>query len=151
MKQACKRLASTIVAAAMVSGCASSPKSIKAAYVSPLKYQDLSCDKIGDERTAILYHSNVLYHSLRKRADTDAAVMGVGAVLFLPALFFLKGNNAKAAEFAELQGDYHALRLNSEQRGCAIDFPDIRKAAASKDRPPVPVDTAAAAAGPASS
>ncbi len=129
-----------IAAAAMLAGCASSPKKIHAAYVSPKIYEDLSCDQLAMERSAVLYRSNRLYHSLRKRADTDAAVMGVGTVLFLPALFFIKGNNAKAAEFSKLQGDYNALRMNAEDRGCDIDFPDIRKVAASKTPPPLPVD-----------
>ena len=133
--------ASAIAAAAMLAGCASSPKSIKAAYVSPTKFQALSCDQIAQERSAVLYRSNVVYQSLRKRRDTDSAVMGVGTVLFLPALFFLKGNGAKAAEFAQLQGDYNVLRLNSEDRGCGIEFPDLRKVAAGKEPPAMPVDT----------
>ena len=136
-----RNAASSIVAAALLAGCASSPKNIKAAYVSPTKYQALSCDQLAMERSAVLYRSNIVYHSLRKRADTDAAVMGVGSVLFLPALFFLKGNGAKAAEFAQLQGDYNVLRLNSEDRGCGIAFPDLRAAAAGKAPPVMPVDT----------
>ena len=139
MNGSIKAAASVLAATALLAGCASSPKNIKAAYVSPTKYQSLSCDQIAMERSAVLYRSNIVYHSLRKRADTDAAVMGVGTVLFLPALFFLKGNNAKAAEFAHLQGDYNVLRLNSEDRGCRIDFPDLRKVAAAKNPVPMPV------------
>lgn len=138
-----KTAASAIAAAAMLAGCASSPKNIKAAYVSPTKFQALSCDQIAQERSAVLYRSNVVYQSLRKRRDTDSAVMGVGTVLFLPALFFLKGNGAKAVEFAQLQGDYNVLRLNSEDRGCGIEFPDLKAVAAGKEPPAMPVDTGA--------
>jgi hypothetical protein len=114
-----------LAAAAVLTACASSPKNIKAAYVSPLKYQTLSCDQIALERSAVAYRSSALYRSLKHRANADAAKMGVGAVLFLPTLFFLKGNGAKAAEFAHLKGDYTALRLNAEDRGCAIAFPEL--------------------------
>ena len=124
--------ACALASAALLSACASSPKKIRAAYVSPAKYQNFSCDQLALERTAVAYRANVLYHSLNRRANADAAKMGVGVVLFLPTLFFLKGNGAKAAEFAQMKGDYIALRLSAEDRGCNIAFPDLEKVAASK-------------------
>jgi hypothetical protein len=124
--------ASLFLAAAVLTGCASSPKNIKAAYVSPLKYQSLSCDQLALERSAVAYRSTALYRSLKHRANADAAKMGVGAVLFLPTLFFLKGNGAKAAEFAHLKGDYTALRMNAEDRGCQIGFPDLESVVTAK-------------------
>jgi hypothetical protein len=123
--------AALIAAAATLSACAASPKKIEAAYVSPTKFQSLSCDQIAMERSAVAHRANVLYHSLKKRSTGDAAKMGLGAVLFLPTLFFLKGNGAQAAEFARIKGDYTALRLNAEDRGCDIAFEDIEKLAAS--------------------
>ncbi|HEY0626954.1 MAG TPA: hypothetical protein VGD10_09495 [Allosphingosinicella sp.] len=119
-------------ATAALSACASSPKNIEAAYVSPIKYQAFTCDQLAIERTAVEYRANILYHSLRKRAKGDAVKMGLGSTIFLPALFFIKGNGTKAAEFAQLKGDYQALRITSEDRGCNIVFPDLEKAAAAK-------------------
>jgi hypothetical protein len=126
------RAVALVAVAATLSGCAASPKKIDAAYVSPAKYHALTCDQIAMERSAVAHRANVLYHSLKKRSDADAAKMGVGAVVFLPTLLFLKGNGTKAAEFAHLKGDYTALRLNAEDRGCDIAFEDIEKLAASK-------------------
>jgi hypothetical protein len=122
-----------IAAVGFLSACASSPKKIEAAYVSPVKYQDFSCEQLALERTAVAHRANVLYRSLKKRANTDAAKMGVGAVLFPPTLFFIKGNGPAAAEFARLKGDYTALRINAEDRGCQIRFDDIEKVAASEE------------------
>jgi hypothetical protein len=124
--------AAGMAGAAALSACASSPKKIEAAYVSPVKYHTFTCDQMAVERAAIAHRANVLYHSLKKRANADAAKMGVGAVLFLPTLFFLKGNGTKAAEFARLKGDYTALRLNAEDRGCGIAFEDLEKLAGSE-------------------
>jgi hypothetical protein len=135
MKGTVRAAASMLAAAAVLSACASSPKKIRAAYVSPLKYQSLSCDQIALERSAVAYRSTALYQSLKRRATGDAAKMGVGVALFLPTLFFLKGNGAKAAEFADLKGDYVALRLNAEDRGCDIAFPDLEKVVAGKAEP----------------
>jgi hypothetical protein len=132
MKRLFRAAAAGVAVAATLSACASSPKKIQAAYVSPAKYHALSCEGIALERSAIAHRANVLYHSLKKRSNTDKAKMGVGAVLFFPTLFFIKGNGPAAAEFAHLKGDYTALRMNSEDRGCQIAFEDIEKLAASK-------------------
>jgi hypothetical protein len=132
MKRMSRAAAAVCVGAAALSACASSPKKIEAAYVSPVKYQTFTCDQLALERTAVAHRANVLFHSLKKRSNADAAKMGVGAVLFLPTLFLLKGNGPKAAEFARLKGDYTALRLNAEDRGCDIAFEEIETLAASK-------------------
>lgn len=132
MNRVYRAAAAGIAGAAALSACASSPKKIEAAYVSPVKYQEFTCDQLALERTAVAHRANVLYHSLKKRSDADAAKMGVGAVLFLPTLFFLKGNGPAAAEFARLKGDYTALRLNAEDRGCNIAFEEIETLAGSE-------------------
>lgn len=123
---------SALAAAALLSACASSPKKIEAAHVSPVKFQNYTCDQMSLERSAVEYRANVLYHSLKRRADADKVKMGVGAVLFLPALFFLKGNGTKASEFAQMKGDYTALRLASEDRGCGLYFGDLEELAAER-------------------
>jgi hypothetical protein len=132
--------AAALACAALLGACASKPKSIDAAYVTPTKYEDLSCDQIAHERTAVEYRAQILHRTLKKRATGDALKMGVGAALFLPTLFFIKGNGAKAAEFAHLKGDYAALRINAEQRGCGIAFRDVDHIA---DGPPVRRDAVA--------
>jgi hypothetical protein len=132
MNRLFRAAATTIAGAAALSACASSPKKIEAAYVSPVKYDTFTCDQIAMERAAVAHRANVLYHSLKKRSNADAAKMGVGAVVFLPTLLFLKGNGPKAAEFARLKGDYTALRINAEDRGCGIAFEDLEKVAGSE-------------------
>lgn len=125
------RIAAALIAGGMMLGaCASSPKSIDAAYVSPLKFQDFSCDQIAIERTAVEYRANRLHRQLRHRANADTAKMAAGTVIFLPTLLFLKGNGAKAAEYAQLKGDYRALKLSAEDRGCTLDFPEFDEVAA---------------------
>ena len=143
MKGKSRRIAAVMAGAAMLGGCASSPKRIDAAYVSPLKYQSFTCDQIAIERTAVEYRANRLHRKLASRANADAAKMAAGTVLFLPTLLFLKGNGTKASEYAQLKGDHRALRLSAEDRGCALEFPDFDKvAAASTTTAELVVDTA---------
>lgn len=60
-----------------------------------------------------------LYQSLKRTADNDAAQMGIGLVLFWPALFFLEGGDGpEAQEYSTLKGEFEALRTVSVQKGC---------------------------------
>ena len=119
-----RTMAGAFVIGAMLAGCASNPKNIEAAYVSPSKYESFSCDQIAAEKISVDQRTQTLYQSLRKRRKGDNAKMAVGLVLFWPALFFLKGNGAKQAEFAQLKGDYYALRTVSNQKTCGVQFRD---------------------------
>jgi len=53
--------------------------------------------------------------------------MGVGLILFWPTLFALEGGDGPdAGEYAQLKGEYEALRTNSVQKRCglAMQSPD---------------------------
>jgi hypothetical protein len=47
--------------------------------------------------------------------------MGIGLVLFWPALLFLEGGDGpEATEYANLKGEYEALRENSVSKKCGF-------------------------------
>lgn len=47
--------------------------------------------------------------------------MGIGLAVFWPALLFLEGGDGpEATEYAQLKGEYEALRQNSVQKRCGI-------------------------------
>jgi hypothetical protein len=46
----------------------------------------------------------------------------VGAVVFWPALFALKGDGNNAAELARLKGDVEAVEAESIAKKCGITF-----------------------------
>ena len=68
--------------------------------------------------------------------SADNWQMGVGLILFWPSLFFLEGGDGpEASEYAQLKGNFEALRVNSVQKKCSISAqsPDeIIKAAESE-------------------
>jgi hypothetical protein len=106
-----------------VAGCATSPNKISAAYVSPLKYQNYDCQQIGWEQANIERRTNQLYHRLKGRNTSDKWMMGLGLFVAWPALLFMKGNNgAENTEYAQLKGDYEALRTVAVQRRCELAF-----------------------------
>ena len=103
--------------------CASNPDKIDAAYVSPLKYKDYDCDQIAMEMDYIGNRTNTLYGRLKKERNADNWQMGVGLVLFWPALFALEGGDGpEAAEYAQLKGEFEALRTSSVDKKCGRTY-----------------------------
>ncbi|WP_156410680.1 hypothetical protein [Psychrobacter sp. P11G3] len=55
-----------------------------------------------------------------KEASADAWQMGVGLVLFWPALFFLEGGDGTLqSNYALLKGKYEAVSTQYSRKGCA--------------------------------
>ena len=116
------KILAVAVTVCLLTACASSPDKIDAAYVSPLKYQNYDCDQIALEMDYVGQRTTKLYTRLKKERNKDNAQMGVGLVLFWPALFFLEGGDGpEAAEYSQLKGEFEALRENSIQRKCEIE------------------------------
>ena len=140
-----------LAATMMLSACATAPSKISAAYVSPLKYQNYDCQQVGLEQANIEQRTNVLYHNLKGRNNSDKWMMGVGLVVAWPALLFLKGNNgAENTEYAQLKGDYEALRTASVQKKCELTFASDLGATVAKQKPAAsPVATKAVTPTPA--
>ena len=130
-----KRINLTIVSAAVVLatvGSASSPNKIAAQYVSPMAYQGYDCEQIALEQNRIERRTGELYQSLKKEANADKWQMGVGLILFWPALFMLEGGDGpEASEYARLRGEYNALSEVSIKKKCQIqvkeDLGDVIK------------------------
>ncbi|WP_205743072.1 hypothetical protein [Halioglobus maricola] len=111
----------TVGALTLTVGCASNPDKIGAAYVSTAKYQQFSCPQVAEEMDYVGQRTRTLYNQLKRERTADNWQMGVGLVLFWPALFALEGGDGpEAAEYANLQGEYEALRKTSIQKNCAI-------------------------------
>ena len=112
----------TIALAATICSCASNPDKIDAAYVSPLKYKDYNCDQLALEMDYVGQRTNKLYQRLKAERTADNWQMGIGLLIFWPTLFLLEGGDGpEAAEYAQLKGDFEALRSNSVQRKCGLE------------------------------
>ncbi len=108
-----------------VVGCATQPEEISSTYVSPFRYKDYDCEQIFEEMDYTSHRTAALYQSLDKKADDDAAQMGIGLILFWPALFFLEGGDGpQAVEYSNLKGEFEALRQTGVKKKCSsANFP----------------------------
>jgi hypothetical protein len=107
-----------LCAALSVAACATAPHNISATYVSPLQYQGYDCDQIRSELVRISGRVSEVTGQQKRQADNDALAMGVGLVLFWPALFFLAGGNDKKEELGRLKGEYDALQVAANEKRC---------------------------------
>lgn len=113
-----KMIAPALCAALALSACASNPDKISAAYVSPLAYQGYNCNQIGTEIIRISNRVSEVTGQQRSAANKDAWAMGIGLVVFWPALFFLAGGGDKKDELARLKGEYEALQVVANEKEC---------------------------------
>jgi hypothetical protein len=108
----------TCVTLGFLSGCATAPENISASYVSPAQYSNYDCDQIQQELQRVESRVREVSRQQSKKAKDDQLTMGVGLVLFWPALFFLSNNDQKA-ELSSLKGTYEGLAQAATLKKCA--------------------------------
>ena len=113
-----KKISVLFLVVAFISGCASGSKSIEAAYVSPLQYQSYDCNQIGQEMSRVGRKVSEVSGQQDNVAGKDAAMMGVGLVIFWPALFFLAAGEDRKEELARLKGEADALEQSAINKQC---------------------------------
>lgn len=110
-----------------LTGCASRAQNIKALYVSPLQYQSYNCTQVGEELDRVSRKVVEVSGQQNSTANKDAVAMGVGLVLFWPALFLLPGGDHKD-ELARLKGEYDAISVVAINKECNKVLAEIERA-----------------------
>ena len=111
-------IASTVSIILSVSGCATGSHDIASAYSSPIQYQHYDCNQLAAESQRLAARVAALGGRLDEAAANDKALMGVGLILFWPALFALGGTKQQEAEFARLKGEYDAIGQSAITKKC---------------------------------
>lgn len=114
-----KHVALSIAAALAVSGCATHSDSISASHVSDAQYANFTCDQIRAEMDRVRFKRDELVEKQNKSASTDNAMMGVGMILFWPALLALAATSDNKAEVARIKGEFEAVERASVAKNCA--------------------------------
>ncbi|MDM7852697.1 hypothetical protein [Pseudochrobactrum kiredjianiae] len=116
------RLTAIVCLSLILASCASKSKDIKASYVSPTLYQNLSCSQLAGEAQSVSSRAATAAGVQDKNASNDAVRTTVGVVLFWPAVLFNNGDNAHAAELARLKGEMQAIEDAARRKNCKIQF-----------------------------
>lgn len=127
-----KRIGSGLAILSIASGlaaCATSTDQIAPSYVSPTLYLNLTCNQLREEAVRVSNRAAEATGLQDEQVSRDAVAMGVGLVLFWPALFFIRGGGATEAEVARLRGEMVAIEQASIQKDCGIVFQEQQPAA----------------------
>jgi hypothetical protein len=117
-----KNIIATVAVAALLTGCATSPSSVAPTYVSPVVYQNFSCQQLADEAQRVSSRAAQAAGVQREKAARDTVAMTAAIVVFWPALFLVGGDQGNAAELANLRGQMQAIEEASRAKGCNIQF-----------------------------
>lgn len=112
----------TVIAAITLAGCADKSGEIPSTYVSPMQYQNYSCNQLSQEAQRVSARAAQTAGVQDEQASSDAVATGVAIVLFWPAAFFVGGNKENRAELARLKGELEAIEQVSIQKNCNIKF-----------------------------
>jgi hypothetical protein len=93
--------------------------------VSPLQYSTYDCGQIRQELMRVASRVNAVSGAQRSQARNDSIAMGVGLVVFWPALFFLAGGDKKD-ELSQLKGEYDALNVAAIEKKCGMVTTEAR-------------------------
>ena len=116
----------------LLGGCASKSEDITPAYISPVTYQNFTCQQLQMEAEAVSQRAAIASEQQDKARKNDTVKTTVGVVLFWPVLPFNKGDGAKANEVANLNGQMRAIEQDLFKKIVASTFTQLgtRKAPA---------------------
>lgn len=103
-----------------MSGCAQKSSGIQATYVSPVKYEKYSCSQLKEEVYRVNNRLAMISGEQDETADKDMIVMGVGLVLFAPALLLLAEGEDQKSEIGQLKGNYNSIRTTAQRKKCSF-------------------------------
>ena len=106
----------------LLSGCATGSGDIASSYVSPVQYQNYNCNQLAQETAMLQSRITQLGGRLDQASRNDKAIMGVGLIVFWPALFALGGTKEQEAQFATLKGQYEAVHQAAIQKQCTSNI-----------------------------
>ncbi len=116
------RIIALAAVAAALGGCASKSSDITAAYVSPVMYQNHTCQQLALEAQGVSARAAQVSGAQDAKRSNDAVATGVAVVIFWPAAFLVGGDGPTAAELGQLKGQMVAIEQASIVKKCGIQF-----------------------------
>lgn len=114
-----KPVLAALIGLALLSACAKRPENITPRFASAAGYRAMQCDQLNDERMRVGMELQRVTDLQRENADADAALMGVGMILFWPALIGLAATTDRSEQLSQMMGERDAMELAARERSCA--------------------------------
>jgi hypothetical protein len=116
------RILGIVALGAALGGCASSSAEITPAYISPVAYQNYTCQQLALEAQSLSTRAASLSVVQDSQRTKDQWSTAAAVVIFWPAAFFVGGDKQAAAELAQMKGQMVAVEQASIVKNCNIKF-----------------------------
>ncbi|MGT2440319.1 hypothetical protein ACU4GH_36270 [Bradyrhizobium betae] len=116
------RVLSVFCCAVVLVGCASSSQDISATYVSPVMYQNYTCQQLAMEAQAVSARAATLSGAQDSQRTKDTVATTAAVIIFWPAAFLVGGDKQTAAELGQMKGQLNAIEQASIMKKCSIQF-----------------------------
>lgn len=113
-----------------LSGCALRSHEVAPLPANPAQFAGLSCERIEDESETAQRRAAALAWSVDERAGGNIVALGVGMMVFWPALLAWRPQGPEADDLARLKGRFEALREAAVLKGCPPRGPELPAARA---------------------
>ena len=114
-----KNISAVALIVISLAACATNPDKVASTYIAPSEYADFTCTELRVEQLRNDREARALYGDMKSKSRVNATAGVVGALVFWPALFFMKGKDANAdATYSELQGRKTAIERALQKGGC---------------------------------
>lgn len=120
-----------LLAALWLGGCATRAVDVQALPADPAAFASWDCERLDAEMDRVQQRAAELAYTVDARASTNIVALGVGVMVFWPALIAMQPPGAEAAELGRLKGRFDALQYSARRRACpepSADLPAARAA-----------------------
>lgn len=109
---------SLVLSCLLLQGCITRSTDVKPAPIDPADFLGWSCVHIDDELDAVQYRAADLAYAVDARAGNNILALGLGVMVFWPALVAMRPDGLEAIDLARLKGRFDALVQASRIAGC---------------------------------
>ena len=127
-----RRAASAGLALALVAACASRSDNVRPAPVTAADFAAWNCGRMHDELDRVQRRATDVAYAVDERAGNNIVALGVGLLVFWPALLAMQPDGPEARELAQLKGRDDALRAAARGKACPSPSAEMSKAVAAE-------------------
>ena len=114
----CRHAVHAAVLLCAVSGCATRSGDVVPQKTDPVEFAAWNCDRIDEESDRVQLRAADVAYAVDARVGNNMIALGLGVMVFWPALLAMRPDGMEAQELAALKGRFEALRSVGQQRGC---------------------------------
>lgn len=112
------RLGYWLLAAALLSACATRAVDVKPTPADPRAYETWTCDALLADMDRVQQRAADVAYAVDARAGNNMIALSVGVLVFWPALLAMRSDGLDAVELGRLHGRFEAMKVQFERKQC---------------------------------